>query len=149
MAFHVFPGPLDPESWYANYEESGGRILGEACHFIDYLCYMAGSEAVSISAQNTWNTDGAIDFPDSVAAQIKFKDGSCGQLIYSAVGDHSFPKEVFTVYAGGLIGKIENFQRLDIHRGRKRNTSKYNSKGHKEEMEAWANYLNGQSELPY
>src|SRR6185295_11480993 len=38
-SFRVVPGKLDPQHWYANYAESGGRVLGEACHFLDYFCF--------------------------------------------------------------------------------------------------------------
>ena len=90
-------------------------------------------------------------FADSVTAQIEFADGSCGQLVYSAEGDSSFPKEVLTVYATGLVAEISNFQELVIHRGRKRKSISFSSKGHAEEMAAWAQFLRGRAghPLPY
>ncbi len=150
-AFQVCPGPLNPDHWYANYAESGGRVLGEACHFLDFFCYLFGSKPVRVSAQTTWPAGGRLPFPDSVTAQAEFADGSCGQLIYSAEGDSSFPKEVFTVYAAGVVARCENFLKLSIHKGRKETTSKFTSKGHAEEMRAWAAFLRGESHhpLPY
>jgi predicted dehydrogenase len=150
-AFHVCAGKLDPEHWYANYEESGGRVLGEACHFFDFFCHLFDSKPVGVTAQPTWSTGGAKTFPDSISAQVEFEDGSCGQLIYSAEGDSSYPKEVFTVYAAGLTARCENFQSLSIHRGRKESKSKYTSKGHQEEMMAWSAFLKGNAAhpLPY
>ena len=71
---------LDP--WYANYAESGGRVLGEACHFLDYFCCLFGSKPVRVFAQTTWPAAGRLPFPDSVTAQVEFADGSSGQLIY-------------------------------------------------------------------
>ena len=90
-------------------------------------------------------------FPDSITAQVEFKNGSCGQLIYTAEGDSSYPKEVFTIYAAGMVARCENFQRLEIHQGRKQAISKHTSKGHQEEMMAWSEFLNGKSAhpLPY
>ena len=150
-SFRVSPGKLDPAHWYANYTESGGRVLGEACHFLDYFCFLFDSKPVRVSAQTTWPASGRLPFPDSVTAQVEFADGSCGQLVYSAEGDSSWPKEVCTVFGAGFVAEIENFQKLSIHRGRKATTHSYNGKGHAEQMTAWAAFLRGAAEhpLPY
>ena len=83
--------------------------------------------------------------------QVEFADGSCGQLIYSAEGDPKFPKEVMTVFGAGLTAEITNFQKLSIYRGRKESAFAFNSKGHAEQMTAWAEFLRGNREhpLPY
>ena len=150
-SFRVSPGKLDPAHWSANYTESGGRVLGEACHFLDYFCFLFDSKPVRVSAQTTWPASGRLPFPDSVTAQVEFADGSCGQLVYSAEGDSSWPKEVCTVFGAGFVAEIENFQKLSIHRGRKATTHSYNGKGHAEQMTAWAAFLRGAAEhpLPY
>ena len=150
-SFRVSPGKLDPTHWYANYAESGGRVLGEACHFLDYFCFLFDSKPVRVLAQTTWPASGRLPFPDSVTAQIEFADGSCGQLVYSAEGDSSWPKEVCTVFGAGFVAEIENFQKLVIHRGRKATTRSYNGKGHAEQMAAWAAFLCGTAghPLPY
>jgi predicted dehydrogenase len=150
-SFRVIPGRLDPQHWYANYAESGGRVLGEACHFLDYFCFLFDSHPVRVFAQTTWPASGRLPFPDSVAAQVEFRDGSCGQLVYSAEGDASFPKETLTVYGASVVAEIINFQELVVHRDRKKKSFSYTSKGHPEEMSAWARFLRGQSEhpLPY
>lgn len=149
--FRVAAGKLDPSHWYANYAESGGRVLGEACHFLDYLCFLFGTAPVRVFAQTTWPAAGRLPFPDSVAAQVEFADGSCGQLIYSAEGDSSFPKETVTVFGAGLVAEITNFQKLVIHRGRKEKSFAFTSKGHAEQMATWAEFLRGTAEhpLPY
>ncbi|UCG72525.1 MAG: bi-domain-containing oxidoreductase, partial [Chromatiales bacterium] len=148
VAYHVYAGPLDPESWYANYEESGGRILGEACHFLDFFCFLFASQPVRVFAQPIWPAEGRLPFVDSLTAQVEFADGSCGQLIYTAQGDPSYPKEVFTAYGAGLIARCENFQKLWLHQNRKVTKSSYGSKGHPEEMVAWGSFLQGQSVHP-
>lgn len=146
LAFHVFAGPLAPDHWYANVAESGGRILGEACHFFDYACFLLG-KPVRVMATTT----GRQDVPDAVNAQIEFENGSSAQIIYSAQGDSSFPKESFRVFGAGVVAECENFQKLTIHRSRKRKAHAYASKGHAEEMQAWAAYLkgDGRAPLPY
>jgi predicted dehydrogenase/threonine dehydrogenase-like Zn-dependent dehydrogenase len=147
-SFRVVPGKLDPTHWYANYAESGGRVLGEACHFLDYFCFLFDSPPVRVFAQTTWPAAGRLPFPDSVAAQVEFADGSSGQLIYSAEGDPSWPKEQCTVYGAGFVAEIVNFQQLVVHRGRKRATHGYGSKGHAEQMAAWAAFLRAEASHP-
>ena len=150
-SFRVMAGKLDPAHWYANYSESGGRVLGEACHFLDYFCFLFGSKPVRVSAQTCWPVEGRLPFADTVAAQVEFADGSSGQLIYSAEGDPTWPKEELTVFGAGFVAEIQNFQKLSIHRGRKTHTSTFNSKGHAEQMLAWGGFLRGDNAhpLPY
>ena len=148
VSYRVMAGPLDPHHWYANPAESGGRVLGEACHFLDYFCFLFGTRPVRVTAQTTWPAAGRQPFPDSVAAQVEFADGSCGQLLYSAEGDASFPKETVPVMGAGLVAELVNFQELTVHRGRKRQHTSHRSKGHGEEMAAWAGFLNGHAGQP-
>jgi|ERR1035437_4629725 predicted dehydrogenase/threonine dehydrogenase-like Zn-dependent dehydrogenase len=151
LAFHVAAGTLAPDHWYANLEESGGRVLGEACHFLDFFCYVLESAPRTVFAHTTWPTKGRSSFPDSVVAQVEFNDGSSAQLIYSAEGDPSFPKESFRVYGAGLVAECANSHVLTVHRKRKKATRKFTSKGHAEEMAAWLAFLKGNAEhpLPY
>ena len=149
--YRVLPGKLDPKHWYANIAESGGRIIGEACHFLDYFCFLFGSRPIRVAAQNVWPVSGPVNAADSIAAQVEFEDGSCGQLVYTAEGDPTYPKETVSIFAAGLAADIVNYQELRIHQRRKATAHKYTSKGHAEEMQAWAAYLRGQTThpLPY
>lgn len=146
LAFQVNAGVLAPDHWYANVAESGGRVLGEACHFFDFACHVLG-KPVKVTAQ----TVGRPKVPDSVTAQIEFADGSSAQVIYSAEGDSAFPKETFRVFASGLVCECENFMKLSIFKQRKETVKKFASKGHAEEMAAWLAFLkNGAAHpLPY
>ena len=86
--------------------------------------------------------------PDAVAVQIEFAGGSSAQVIYSAAGDSTYPKESFRVCATGLVAECENFQTLTVHRQRRARTTRFGSKGHREEMAAWLAYLGGAAEHP-
>lgn len=150
-SIRVMAGVLAPDHWYANYAESGGRIIGEACHFFDYLGFLFGSRPIRVMAQPVGVTSGRLPFPDSIAAQVEYSDGSSGQVIYSSEGDSSHPKEAMTVYGAGIVAEVINFQSLDVYRGRKKTSEKSPSKGHREQMEAWVQYLRGDKPhpLPY
>ena len=131
MSYHVCAGVLAADHWYAD-PAQGGRIIGEACHMLDFACFMLG-RPVRVSARKT----GA----DSVSAQVEFADGSTFQLLYSAEGDSAFPKEGIRVFANGLVAECENFMKLTVWKNRKAKVSKHASKGHAEEMAAWLGFL--------
>ena len=141
ISYTVNAGPLPRDHWYANREESGGRVLGEACHFLDFFCHMTGSAPVSVSAQ----TDGE---GDSLAAQVAFADGSVAQLHYTTGGSAVYPKEVWRVFAGEVVVECEEFQRLSVFQGRRKESRRFGSKGHAEEMAAWLGFLRGESRHP-
>lgn len=148
ITYRVVPGRLDPASWYANHAESGGRVLGEACHFFDFCCYLAGSEPVRVFAQSVGEVGGRLPFPDSVTAHIEFADGSSGQVIYATEANTRYPKETVSVFAGNLSADIENFQSLQVYsRGGKQRTG-FSSKGHPEQMAAWLAFLGGKAPHP-
>lgn len=149
VSYRCMAGKLDPAHWYSNLAESGGRVLGETCHFLDYMRFLFDSEPVQVFAQTTWPASGKTAFPDSVCAQIEFANGSCGQLDYSAQGDSAYPKESITVFASGMVVEIFNFLEMQIYRGRKKTKKSFNSKGHAEQMAAWLNFLRGQTEHPF
>ena len=147
-SFRVMAGALEPTSWFANHAESGGRVLGEACHFLDFFCFLFDSQPVRISAQTVWPAAGRLPFPDSITAQVEFADGSCGQLVYSAEGDSSWPKETCTVFGAGFTAELQNFKTLILHRHRKRISKDFDGKGHAEQMAAWTGFLRGERPHP-
>ena len=147
-SFRVMAGPLEPTSWFANHAESGGRVIGEACHFFDFFCFLFDSHPVRVTAQTVWPATGRLPFPDSVTAQVEFADGSCGQLVYSAQGDSSWPKEICTVFGAGFTAELVNFQKLSMHRQRRRASKSFEGKGHAEQMTAWTAFVRGESPHP-
>jgi len=148
-SIRVVPGTLDPSHWYANYAESGGRVLGEACHFLDYFCFLFDSNPTRVTAQTAGPMKGRLPFPDSFTAQVEFADGSCAQLIYNADADSSWPKEQCTVYGTSFVAELTNFQQLVVHRRRKKTRRSYRGKGHAEQMAAWAAFLRGETRHPF
>src|SRR5204863_1604017 len=120
-------------------------------HFLDFFCFLFASSPVRVFAQTTWPTEGRLPFADSFAAQVEFADESSGQLIYSAEGDSTYPKETITAFGAGVVAELNNFQELKFWRGRKQKEFSFTSKGHAEEMAAWLAFLRGEIEhpLPY
>ena len=107
MIMTVNAGAIPSDHWTQDRSVGGGRIIGEGCHFIDLLRYVADSPITNVSAV-------AMDSEckDSVMIQLKFEDGSIGTVNYLANGSKSFPKERLEVFVGGGILQLDNFRVL-------------------------------------
>jgi predicted dehydrogenase/threonine dehydrogenase-like Zn-dependent dehydrogenase len=107
MVMMVNAGALPSDHWAQDREVGGGRILGEACHFIDLLRFVAGAPIVSHSTT-------PMDTPqaDTTTITLQFADGSTGAIHYFANGDKSFPKERLEVFVAGRVLQLENFRKL-------------------------------------
>jgi predicted dehydrogenase/threonine dehydrogenase-like Zn-dependent dehydrogenase len=103
----VNAGAIPAEHWTQDPEAGGGRIIGEACHFIDLLRFLADAP---ISAWQRMAMDSATQ--DTVTLQLGFADGSVGTVHYFANGSKAFPKERVEVFAGGWVLQLDNFRRL-------------------------------------
>jgi predicted dehydrogenase len=103
---------IPADHWTQDIEVGGGRIIGEACHFIDLMRFLAGSEIVSIQARRMGDAPGVAITEDKAAITLGFADGSFGTIHYLANGAASFPKERVEVFAAGRVLQLNNFRRL-------------------------------------
>lgn len=103
----VNAGAIPSDHWTQNIEIGGGRIIGEACHFIDLLRFLAGSQITSHSYLAMESANG-----DTVSLQLGFADGSIGTIHYFANGCKAFPKERLEVFSGGRVLQLDNFRKL-------------------------------------
>ncbi|TMP78773.1 dehydrogenase [Pseudoalteromonas phenolica] len=105
-------GSIPADHWTQDIAVGGGRIIGEACHFVDLMRFLVGSEIVSVQARRMGDSD-AIDITEDKAAIILgFADGSFGTIHYYANGAASFPKERIEVFADGKVLQLDNFVKL-------------------------------------
>jgi len=105
-------GFIPDDHWTQDPDVGGGRIIGEACHFIDLMRYMAGSEIVSVQARRLGNHPALTLTEDKAILVLGFADGSCGSIHYLANGHASFPKERVEVFTAGRILQLDNFRSL-------------------------------------
>ncbi|MDZ7938372.1 MAG: bi-domain-containing oxidoreductase [Rhodoferax sp.] len=103
----VNAGSIPAEHWTQDKAVGGGRLVGEACHFIDLLRFLAGAP---ISGHQRMAMDSATQ--DTVTLQLSFADGSIGTIHYFANGSKAFPKERLEVFAGGRVLQLDNFRKL-------------------------------------
>lgn len=105
-------GAIPADHWTQNNAVGGGRIIGEACHFIDLMRFLAGSPIVSIQARRMGDAFGVAITEDKASITLGFEDGSFGTIMYLANGAASFPKERVEVFAAGRILQLDNFRKL-------------------------------------
>jgi len=103
----VNAGSIPPGHWTQDPLVGGGRIIGEACHFIDLLRFLAAAPVAGHSAVAMRSPTG-----DTVTISLSFMDGSIGTIHYLANGNKSVDKERLEVFAAGRILRLDNFRRL-------------------------------------
>jgi predicted dehydrogenase/threonine dehydrogenase-like Zn-dependent dehydrogenase len=104
----VNAGELPADHWLVDPAVGGGRLVGEGCHFIDLLRFLARAPIARCEAFPV--DDGGRG--GSFTLQLAFEDGSTGTVHYMAHGHRTFPKERLEVFAGGRILQLDNFRVL-------------------------------------
>jgi predicted dehydrogenase/threonine dehydrogenase-like Zn-dependent dehydrogenase len=128
----VNAGYIPREHWAQ--QETGGRIVGELCHFVDWARSVIERPIVSVSA--TALPDGTRYHRDNVAATLAFADGSIANLLYLANGDKAVPKEYFEVFCDGAVARLNDFRTLElVRKGKKQTFRGAQDKGHRRELE--------------
>jgi predicted dehydrogenase/threonine dehydrogenase-like Zn-dependent dehydrogenase len=107
LSMTVNAGAVAPDHWTQDPLAGGGRIVGEACHFVDVLRFLAGAP-IEHHAITTMTADA----PDTATITLTFADGSIGTIHYFANGSKSFPKERLEVFAAGKVIQLDNYRRL-------------------------------------
>ena len=135
MVYRINAGRVAPDHWIHDPREGGGRIIGEVCHFIDFMQWVAGAKPTSVYAEAVANADGKSRSEDSVFITLEFADGSHGVIAYLAEGDSSLAKEHIEIFGEGKTFVIEDFRSARIFAaGReKKETLRHQDKGQAEE----------------
>ena len=103
----VNAGEIPADHWTHDPETGGGRIVGEACHFIDLIRFLCGAPIKSFQKMEMDSST-----RDTVTLQLGFEDGSVGTIHYFANGSKAYPKERLEVFASGGILQLDNFRKL-------------------------------------
>jgi polar amino acid transport system substrate-binding protein len=147
MLYRINAGPIPKDSWIQDTDIGGGRIIGEACHFIDFMIFLNGSLPERVYSR-------ALKDPsllqDTVAINIEFENGSIGTICYFANGPKTLPKEYVEIYKGGVAAKLMDYKEIEILGGRKTVRKKLNSqdKGQRAMVKAFLSAITGREETP-
>jgi predicted dehydrogenase len=145
-------GAIPLTHWTQDPTLGGGRIIGEACHFIDLLTFLVGSPPVQVSAQAL--PDDQRYREDNAILTFSFPDASIGSVIYLANGDKAFPKERLEVFSGGRVAVLDDFRSLELVTNGKRQVYRSRlrqDKGHRAEWAAFSQAIisGGPAPIPY
>lgn len=132
--YRVSAGFIPKDHWTQT-EEGGGRILGEACHFIDFLQFITGATPSRVFAECVANENVKARNQDNAAITIGLSGGSVGLITYLACGDRLVPKERIEIFGGGKTFIINDFRTAEVYVSGKLKKVKAAGKGHKEEVE--------------
>ncbi len=152
LHYRVNAGALPPDHWINDPETGGGRIVGEVCHFVDLLSFLAGALPIEAYARTLANNGLYSD--DNVLISLCFENGSEGTIHYLANADRAFSKERIEVFGGGAAAVLEDFRKLEMTRFGKRSTLSARwrqDKGHRGEWQAFAKCLRegGPEPIPF
>lgn len=148
--YRVNAGAIPLNHWTQDPNIGGGRIIGEGCHFVDFITFIVGAAPVSVTASALPNQGKYRE--DNVSMTFTFPDGSIGVVDYLANGDKSFHKERVEVFCGGRIGVLDDFVSLQtIHNGRKKEQRGAQDKGWVDEWKVFAKSIRegGEQPIPY
>ncbi|GAB4524667.1 MAG: bi-domain-containing oxidoreductase [Anaerolineales bacterium] len=150
--YRVNAGYIPLTHWLHDPAQGGGRIIGEGCHFVDFLTFLVGAPPVRVHAHAL--PDGGRYRADNVVLTFTFPDGSLGTLTYLANGDKAFPKERVEAFAGGRVAVLDDFRTLEtVANGRRRvqRSRLRQDKGHRAEWLAFAEAIRsgGPPSIPY
>jgi predicted dehydrogenase len=149
LHYRVNAGYLPPDHWVNDPEQGGGRILGEVCHFVDLLMFLAASPITEVEGRALRNSSRYNG--DNVLISIRFANGSEGTINYLANGDRAFSKERLEVFGGGAVAVLDDFRRLELMRDGSKQTIRSRwrqDKGHRGEWTAFAGSVRQGHESP-
>ena len=112
MIMTVNAGVIPPDHWTQDAIVGGGRIIGEACHFVDLLRFLAGEAIADVQVASIGAVAGIAVKDDKTTFTMTFDDGSIGTVHYLANGHKSFPKERLEVFCSGRILQLDNYRKL-------------------------------------
>lgn len=147
MLYRVNAGRIPADTWIQDLEMGGGRIVGEACHFIDFLTFINGSAPVSVSAVAMADED---NLNDAVNISLRFKNGSIGTISYFSNGNKGVAKEYVEINSSGSTAIINDFKELTIYeKGKPKKKKLLNqNKGQKEMVEAFVSSIESEGKTP-
>jgi len=150
--YRVNAGYLPLDHWLHDPDQGGGRIIGEGCHFVDFLTFLVGESPTAVTACALPECGRYRE--DNVVMTFTFPDGSLGTISYLANGDKSLPKERIEAFCAGRVAVLNDFRTLETILNGKRKTLRARlrqDKGHRAEWEAFSNAIlsGGPPPIPY
>lgn len=153
FSYRFNAGAIPAQEWPQDEQVGGGRIIGEACHAIDLVTFLAGSPPVRVFAESIGGPNAPQVTDDQCFITLRHANGSISSIGYLAGGDRAFPKERVEVFGGGRVGVIEDFREVITTVGGRTRRSRglQQDKGHRHEVERFAEVVarGGAAPIPW
>ena len=142
-------GEIPSNHWTQDMEIGGGRIIGEACHYIDLISFFTSSKVKSVLLLS--NGTKPKDNTDNASILLSYENGSIGVINYFSNGHKSYPKERIEVYQSGNNLIIDNFKKIEFYGFKSKNFKGGQDKGHFNQFKKWYEFLEkgGNEIIPY
>ena len=114
ITYRINSAGMKKEHWINDPVEGGGAIIGEGCHFFDFCNWIVGREPMRIYAEMISSNDESIVDANNVISTIRYEDGSVASVIYTTIGNESFPKERIEIFVDGGVIAIDEFKELIV-----------------------------------
>ena len=138
-------GYIPNEHWVHDVEAGGGRIIGEACHFVDVIQYLDSSKLLSLDVSFAQNE--AYPMKDNAIISLKFESGAIGTIIYTSMGSKKYSKEQLRVFSNSVVCEMDNYIRMKQYGNLEKTKFKLRQdKGIKNEYEYIYKVIKGQTE---
>lgn len=138
ISYRVNAGRIPQNHWVHDPREGGGRIIGEVCHFVDFIHFVTGSLTTRVYAESIASANYQAPDDDSVFITLRLADGSNASIAYLAEGDKSLPKERIEMFGGGKSFVIDDFLSSASHESGRAKTTRLREqdKGQRDEVRA-------------
>lgn len=113
ISYRMNAGYLPREHWVHG-EEGGGRNIGEACHIYDVFNYLIGANVSRVEAMPIGGRSRQWKSSDNFSATVAYDDGSVCNLIYTALGHISYPKERMDIFGEGKVITLDDYRSLSV-----------------------------------
>jgi len=149
LVITVNAGRLPVDHWARDPRQGGGRIVGEACHFLDLARFLVGARITNLAVQSARDESGR-PLEDVSHLQLGFADGSTAGVHYLASGSRRFPKERVEAFFDGCTARIDNWRRLRTWGLRRWDglLPRRMDKGHRNEMQAFVDAVRAGGPAP-
>jgi predicted dehydrogenase/threonine dehydrogenase-like Zn-dependent dehydrogenase len=143
--YRVNAGFVPADHWVHSEAEGGGRIIGEVCHFVDFMQFMTKSHPVRVYAERVSGNNNSTVNSDNVVITLKFADGSVGDITYAASGDKAFSREQIEIFSEGMTIVSSDFKQTLIYRDGKKHSFKTMGQemGYREELQHFCDVITG------
>lgn len=149
ISYRVNAGRFSPNHWVQDPSE-GGRVVGEVCHFVDFVHFLTGSLTTRVFAESITSRNSEATDEDSVFITLRLADGSNASIAYLAEGDKALAKERIEIFGGGRSFVIDDFRSATAYENGREKTTKLREqdKGQRDEIRAVMDVVLGRKPAP-